>query len=189
MSNITPVCPNCHRMIHTGLIDKEDLISFTELYGDDWKCLYLSGGHLSGTSSFYKTTSYIEEKECAYCGKTYKGKNTSKFCSIKCANKSRMIKVSKEELEEALKKIGSKSGVCKFLHIKYSTLLRYLSEYELSFLPKNHGNTISQSGKNNSNYNNVWIFNNELKKSKLIPKKELVYWESRGWLKGRRIKF
>lgn len=35
-SNLTNVCPNCHRKIHSGLIRPEDLIPLSEQIGDKW---------------------------------------------------------------------------------------------------------------------------------------------------------
>lgn len=39
-SNLTNVCPNCHREIHSGLVPREDLISLEEQIGDNWKEYY-----------------------------------------------------------------------------------------------------------------------------------------------------
>ena len=50
-------------------------------------------------------------------------------------------------------------------------------------------NSVHQKGCGNSNYGNCWIYNKELKKNKLIPKEEISYWISLGWLKGRKMKF
>jgi 5-methylcytosine-specific restriction endonuclease McrA len=36
-NNIAYICPNCHRMVHSGKIDPKELISITEYIGDNWK--------------------------------------------------------------------------------------------------------------------------------------------------------
>lgn len=38
--NLSYVCPNCHRMIHSGKIKKEELINFADFIGDEWKKYY-----------------------------------------------------------------------------------------------------------------------------------------------------
>ena len=48
-------------------------------------------------------------------------------------------------------------------------------------------NSINQQGKNNSNYGNVWVYNNKLLISKLIPKKELKNYILDDWIKGRKM--
>jgi 5-methylcytosine-specific restriction endonuclease McrA len=35
--NLTYICPNCHRLAHSGKIRPEDLIPLTEQIGDRWK--------------------------------------------------------------------------------------------------------------------------------------------------------
>lgn len=47
----------------------------------------------------------------------------------------------------------------------------------------------AQTGKGNSQYGKKWIFNLELKKSKLIKKEELPTYLSNSWILGRKIKF
>ena len=47
--------------------------------------------------------------------------------------------------------------------------------------------SINQSGKNNSQYDTIWILNNDLKQSIKIPKKELDLFIAKGWIKGRRL--
>lgn len=36
-TNLTYVCPNCHRMIHSNIIKSKDLISIHDYIGDEWK--------------------------------------------------------------------------------------------------------------------------------------------------------
>lgn len=40
MSNLTYVCPNCHRLIHSNKISKEKLVSLEDAIGDSWKDFY-----------------------------------------------------------------------------------------------------------------------------------------------------
>ena len=53
--NLTYLCPNCHRMIHNGLIKIEKVISMANYVGDKWKMYY--GENFKGkvTSSVCKT--------------------------------------------------------------------------------------------------------------------------------------
>jgi len=39
-SNLTLICPNCHRMVHNGLIDISKLIPLNEHIGNKWKKYY-----------------------------------------------------------------------------------------------------------------------------------------------------
>jgi len=39
-SNITYVCPNCHRLIHRGIIDIKNVKTFENVVGDSWKNFY-----------------------------------------------------------------------------------------------------------------------------------------------------
>ena len=39
-SNLTYLCPNCHRLFHTKKIDINDVISFEDQVGDKWKEYY-----------------------------------------------------------------------------------------------------------------------------------------------------
>lgn len=38
--NLTYVCPNCHRLIHNNLINKNTLITLKDYIGDEWKNFY-----------------------------------------------------------------------------------------------------------------------------------------------------
>lgn len=39
-SNLTYLCPNCHRMFHCGKIGVKDVINLNEFIGDKWKSVY-----------------------------------------------------------------------------------------------------------------------------------------------------
>ena len=39
-TNLTLICPNCHRLAHSGLIETKSLVSFYDLVGDKWKEYY-----------------------------------------------------------------------------------------------------------------------------------------------------
>ena len=39
-TNITYICPNCHREVHSGKIDSNSLISLNDYIGDEWKKFY-----------------------------------------------------------------------------------------------------------------------------------------------------
>lgn len=38
--NLTYVCPNCHRLIHSNLIDINELVNLSDYIGDKWKEYY-----------------------------------------------------------------------------------------------------------------------------------------------------
>ena len=44
MENLTYLCPNCHRLAHSGLIEKEKLISLQDYISDTWKDFYYIKG-------------------------------------------------------------------------------------------------------------------------------------------------
>jgi hypothetical protein len=50
-------------------------------------------------------------------------------------------------------------------------------------------NSIAQRGERNSQFGKVWITNLEEKVSTRVPKDELEDWLSKGWIKGRKMKF
>ena len=115
------VCANCHRKIHSGLIEgpKENLKEIiVELYGP------LGFGRVKNTSK--KIT-----KNCDYCGKQFETYN-KKFCSMKCSHMaSRKVKRPDEQqlLQEiessSWKAIGRKYGVCD------NTIRRWARGYDL----------------------------------------------------------
>jgi hypothetical protein len=39
-SNLTYICPNCHRLVHSGIIKSEELVSLQDYIGDEWKKHY-----------------------------------------------------------------------------------------------------------------------------------------------------
>ena len=50
--NITYLCPNCHRLVHSNKIKPETLINLSEYIGDSWKdYYYIKGGKLSKVST------------------------------------------------------------------------------------------------------------------------------------------
>lgn len=40
MNNLTYICPNCHRLVHSGIIDSNELVSLEDYIGDTWKKYY-----------------------------------------------------------------------------------------------------------------------------------------------------
>lgn len=50
-------------------------------------------------------------------------------------------------------------------------------------------NSIHQIGSSNSHYGKIWVYNLDLKESKSIYPEVLTDYISRGWVKGRKIKF
>jgi len=41
-TNLTYICPNCHRLAHSGIIKPNDLISIQDYLGDKWKDYYFT---------------------------------------------------------------------------------------------------------------------------------------------------
>jgi len=41
-TNLALICPNCHRLAHSGLIEASSLVSFYDLVGDKWKEYYFT---------------------------------------------------------------------------------------------------------------------------------------------------
>lgn len=39
-SNLTYICPNCHRLVHKGFIDSTSLKTLEQVFGNSWKELY-----------------------------------------------------------------------------------------------------------------------------------------------------
>lgn len=37
MSNLSYICPNCHRLVHSGIIAPENLVTMQDYIGDTWK--------------------------------------------------------------------------------------------------------------------------------------------------------
>lgn len=72
--------------------------------------------------------------------------------------------------------------------IKYNTFTGKKHSEE-SKIKIGKANSISQSGERNSNYGNVWIHNEKIKKSMRIPKEELNIWLKNDWVLGRKIKW
>lgn len=68
---------------------------------------------------------------------------------------------------------------------------RYISSNFYAALKEEFSKSISeiQSGKNNSQYGKVWVFNNDLKKSQKIDSSDLEQFLSEGWIKGRKLNF
>jgi uncharacterized protein with PIN domain len=47
-TNLTYVCPNCHRLIHNGNIEKEKIVNLYDYIGDSWKdYYYVKNGRLN----------------------------------------------------------------------------------------------------------------------------------------------
>ena len=41
-SNLTYICPNCHRLVHAGLVDSKELVTLEQHIGDRWKEYYFA---------------------------------------------------------------------------------------------------------------------------------------------------
>ena len=42
--NLSYICPNCHRLVHSGIIKSNELISLQDYIGDEWKQYYFVKG-------------------------------------------------------------------------------------------------------------------------------------------------
>ncbi len=40
MSNLTYLCPNCHRLVHSGVLKFDKLVNMQDYIGDSWKKFY-----------------------------------------------------------------------------------------------------------------------------------------------------
>lgn len=40
--NLSYLCPNCHRLFHTGKIKKDEIKTFEKQFGDIWKDYYFT---------------------------------------------------------------------------------------------------------------------------------------------------
>jgi hypothetical protein len=40
MDNITYICPNCHRLVHSNIIKKDELVTLQDYIGESWKEFY-----------------------------------------------------------------------------------------------------------------------------------------------------
>jgi len=38
--NLTHLCPNCHRLAHQNVVSTDELITFEDAVGDEWKKFY-----------------------------------------------------------------------------------------------------------------------------------------------------
>ena len=41
-TNLTHICPNCHRLAHSGVLKPEELVSIHDYLGDSWKDYYFT---------------------------------------------------------------------------------------------------------------------------------------------------
>lgn len=119
-----------------------------------------------------------------YCNKY--GHNVKNKQYIKGGESKKKKLENEEYLEEIKQKISN-------------GLTLYFQENDSWWIGRKHSeetkkkigeaNSKKQKGKSNSQYGKCWIYNEELKTSKSIPKKELDEFLSLGWKKGRKIKF
>jgi len=87
----------------------------------------------------------------------------------------------------------------KGLYDEWISKLSKAAKGNKSFLGKKHTeetkrkigekNSAHQKGSGNSHYGTCWIYSLEEKRSIRIPKEELEEWLSKGWIKGRKMKF
>lgn len=79
------------------------------------------------------------------------------------------------------------------------TIKKHYETHKGSFTGKKHSteskkriglaNSKNQMGECNSQYGTMWIYNIDLKESKKISKHKFDEWETKGWLKGRKMNF
>lgn len=121
-TNLSYLCPNCHRLVHTHKIAKENLITLEQQIGDRWKEYYF--GYDFKDSSFIKT--------CLTCNKEFLPKNkTEKYCSHECASQDRIkFKITKEELEKLVWEMPS-SHIAKLFGISDTTIVKKCKKYNI----------------------------------------------------------
>lgn len=118
LSNLIPLCPNCHRCVHHGNDDfiTEEEMKSKSLESFDWTAHYNPGKRWTGQTGEFSS----REIECECCGKSATVRSpTARFCSSACYSKTvRKVvdRPSKEELIELIERhtwvdIGKQYGV------------------------------------------------------------------------------
>ncbi len=102
-------------------------------------------------------------------------------------NKSGIFALTSEERSQAAIK-GKEACLSKYGVKSIFSLLNkdpeFIEKRKEIFAKNGH-----QQGEKNSQFGKIWIYNLELKLSKVIKKEELPNYESAGWIKGRRMNF
>lgn len=81
VSNLTPLCPNCHRKAHSNLLDKSLIKSIDEIYGDEWKKYYYNSDN-----EWKQPLKELPVKSCPICDKIIPRFHET-FCSNECFKK------------------------------------------------------------------------------------------------------
>lgn len=120
-SNLTPLCPNCHRKAHNNLLKPESMLSLQDLFGDQWKSYYYNSDNL-----WQQPLKYIPKKLCPECGNIIPRFHKT-FCSNKCF-KIHNQKKSKCPRKEDLQKDVETMGLCdvgKKYNVSHTQIARW----------------------------------------------------------------
>jgi len=111
----------------------------------------------------------------------------------KLNNKSNQHLISANKIknnEEYMKEFKEKvSNGLKLYYSLHAGTMKGKKHTEESKRKIGLANSISHKGEKNWNYGNCWIYNDELRISKLIKKDDIDIWIQKGWKKGRKINF
>jgi len=91
-SNLAHICPNCHRMVHSGLILPNELVSFEDYVGNEWKKFYFAN-KIDKIMTNQSKTYEIDDKQPkkGFTGKKHTQECKDKISAIiklKCSGKN-----------------------------------------------------------------------------------------------------
>jgi hypothetical protein len=128
ISNLTPLCPNCHREVHHNLIDANLLKSIETLYGDEWKKHYFNS-----ENEWVHPSNFLELKKCPECGR-YIPKFNKTFCSVEC-HQNHYKKLSKlPSVDELTKDVNTLklADVARKYNVSHTQIARWCKKLNIT---------------------------------------------------------
>ena len=128
ISNLTPLCPNCHREVHHNLIDVSLLKSIETLYGDEWKKHYFNS-----ENEWVHPSNFLELKRCPECGR-YIPKFNKTFCSVEC-HQNHYKKLSKlPSIDELTKDVNTLklADVARKYNVSHTQIARWCKKLNIT---------------------------------------------------------
>ncbi len=139
------------------------------------------------------TTEFVERpdtynlKEGGFGGFDHINKNWTKEQRLRQAlNGKKNIKAIHDIIRER-RKIDPEFD--KLIRANAGNIFRNKKHTEETKMKIGESSSKHQVGTGNSQYDTMWIYSLEEKRSQKIKKDDLTEWESKGWLKGRKMKF